>query len=148
MIYDCTSLTCFPMYRRFVKAAKHIACTERGTMVHTDFFNKILLKYYHTFCFIMLGGDNDVSRVKNGRWKKVFETLIWNMQYLLQRIASEGVATVYIARTNFFIYSSLQSWVWFFVTSSCYSSCHQRFMPVKLFITEISENISQKFHEQ
>ena len=34
------------------------------------------------------------------------------------------------------------------VTGSCNSSCHQRFTREKVFKNEISENISQKFHDQ
>jgi len=34
------------------------------------------------------------------------------------------------------------------VTGSCNSSCHQCFMPEKICKHEISENISQNFHDQ
>jgi len=34
------------------------------------------------------------------------------------------------------------------VSGRCNSSCQQRFMREKLFRNEISENISQKFHDQ
>jgi len=34
------------------------------------------------------------------------------------------------------------------VTGSCNSSRHQRFMREKFFKNEISENLSQKFHDQ
>ena len=61
------------------------------------------------------------------------------------------VAAAYIARTIYFIYSSLQKCVWLFiqvVTNSCRSHVHQRFMRESFFKNEISENISQKFHDQ
>jgi len=36
----------------------------------------------------------------------------------------------------------------FIVTGSCNSSRHKRFMRENVFNNEISENISQKFHDQ
>ena len=71
VICDCTSLKCLPMFRSFIKAAKHIHHTKLGIMVFIDF-----LKYYLVFALLGLGSDNDVSRVKRGRWnKKFWETL-------------------------------------------------------------------------
>ena len=64
-----------------------------------------------------------------------------------KEFASEEVESAYIARTSFFH--------WFLVTKlrlivsgSSNSSRHQCFMREKFFKNEISENISQKFHDQ
>jgi len=38
VIYDRTTLKCLPIFRSFVKAAKHIHQTELRTMVCVDFF--------------------------------------------------------------------------------------------------------------
>jgi len=61
------------------------------------------------------------------------------------------VAAAYISRTISFIHSSLQNCFWLFIqvaTNSCNPSHNQRFVPEKFFENEISENISQKFHDQ
>jgi len=56
-----------------------------------------------------------------------------------KEFASDGVEAAYTARTIFFVYS---------YTGSCTSSRHQRFMREKILKNEVSEKISQKFHEQ
>jgi len=59
---------------------------------------------------------------------------------------SEGVKAAYIARTIFVINNYLK--LRLIVTGSCNSSRHQHFMRENFFKNEISENISQKFHDQ
>jgi len=72
-------------------------------------------------------------------WWKWFKT--W--KNFGKEFASEGVEAAYVARTNHFIYNYLK-----IVTGSCNSSRHQRFTRKKFFENEISESISQKFHDQ
>jgi len=43
---------------------------------------------------------------------------------------------------------SLEQFVSLIVIGSCNSSRHQRFMRERFFKNEISENFSQKFHDQ
>ena len=58
--------------------------------------------------------------------------------------ASEGVEAAYIAPTIFLVYIEKLRLI---VAGSCNSSRHQCFMREKFFKNEISENISQKFHD-
>jgi len=64
-----------------------------------------------------------------------------------KEFASERVEAAYIPRTIFLICSYLKS-CYLIVTGSCNSSRHQHFMRENFLKTEISENISQKFHDQ
>ena len=66
-----------------------------------------------------------------------------------KEFASERVEAAYISRTIFFIYSySLFKKLHLIVVGSCNTSRHERFMREKFFKTQISENNSQKFHDQ
>ena len=73
------------------------------------------------------------------------------MKDFWQKFASERVVAAYIARTIYFIYSSVQRCAWLFkqvVTNSYNSSGDQRFMRDNFFKNDININISQKFHDQ
>jgi len=67
-------------------------------------------------------------------------------------MASEKIADAYAARTIYFIYSCLQNCVQLLiqvVINWCNSSCrYERLIREKFFKHEISEIISQKFHNQ
>jgi len=66
-----------------------------------------------------------------------------------KEFASERSEAAYIARTIFFIYSyRLLKKLRLIVVGSCNSSRHERFLREKFFKNEISENNSQKFHDQ
>jgi len=62
---------------------------------------------------------------------------------LAKEFASEGVEAACIARTIQLLQKLRLN-----VIGSCNSSRHQHFMREKFFKNEISENISQKFHDQ
>jgi len=80
---------------------------------------------------------------------------MWTLLFLAATVRSFAHMPLGISdrntRTDFFIYNSLQSCVRLFmqvITNSCKSFRHERFMLEKFFKNEISENISQKFHDQ
>ena len=68
---------------------------------------------------------------------------------LAKNLLQKGVEAAYIARTFFFMYSySLLKKLRLIVIGSCNSSRHELFMRQKFQKNEISENNSQKFHDQ
>jgi len=74
--------------------------------------------------------------------------MIYNMKLnnFGKEFASEGVEAAYIPQTIFSFIATKK--LRLIITGNCNSSRHQRFMREKFFKTEISENISQKFHDQ
>jgi len=63
-----------------------------------------------------------------------------------KELSSEGVEAAYITQTIFSFIAAKK--LRLIITGNWNSSRHQRFMRDKFFKTEISENVSQNFHDQ
>jgi len=72
--------------------------------------------------------------------------MIQNIKYFWQRICFGRNGSCLYRSNNFFNFRLLKK-LHLIVTGSCNSSRHQRFMRENFFKV-ISENISQKFHDQ